>query len=156
MFEEEGVIMNFDEFKTLLEKYGQSHIVKSYERLDDEGKEKLMQQVAKIDFEKMKDLYALSQTKIEMKDAIIEPMAYQDSAKLSAEEKTEIIELGEAAIRSGKLAIVTMAGGQGTRLGHDGPKGTYDLGLESHKSLFEIQCDILKAAQAKYNVTVPW
>ncbi|MBR3887847.1 MAG: UDPGP type 1 family protein [Clostridia bacterium] len=148
--------MNFDEFKALLEKYGQSHIAKSYERLNDEGKENLMQQVARIDFEKMKDLYALSQTKVEMKDAIIEPMAYQDSAKLSAEEKAEIIELGEAAIRAGKLAIVTMAGGQGTRLGHDGPKGTYDLGLESHKSLFEIQCDILKAAQEKYGVTVPW
>jgi hypothetical protein len=91
-----------------------------------------------------------------MKDAVIEPMSYQDSAKLLEEEKAEMIKIGEAAIKSNKLAIVTMAGGQGTRLGHDGPKGTYDLGLDSHKSLFEIQCDILKNAQEKYGVTVPW
>ncbi len=43
-----------------------------------------------------------------------------------------------------KIAAVTMAGGQGTRLGHNGPKGTFDIGLESHKSLFEILCDRLK------------
>lgn len=148
--------MNLEEAKKILDQYNQGHLWKSYERLDESGKEKLLEQIERIDFEKMKDLYALSQTKVEMKDAVIEPMAYQDSAKLSAEERAEIIALGEEAIRANKLAIVTMAGGQGTRLGHDGPKGTYDLGLDSHKSLFEIQCDILKAAQEKYGVTVPW
>lgn len=148
--------MNLEEAKKILDQYNQGHLWKSYERLDESGKENLLEQIERIDFEKMKDLYALSQTKVEMKDAVIEPMAYQDSAKLSAEERAEIIALGEEAIRANKLAIVTMAGGQGTRLGHDGPKGTYDLGLDSHKSLFEIQCDILKAAQEKYGVTVPW
>ena len=148
--------MNYEDLKVLVEKYGQGHILKSYERLNDTEKEKLLQQVARIDFDKMKDLYNLSQTKVEMADAVIEPMAYTDSSKLSDEELAEIIALGEAAIKNGKLAVVTMAGGQGTRLGHNGPKGTYDLGLDSHKSLFEIQCDILKAAKEKYDVYVPW
>lgn len=49
-----------------------------------------------------------------------------------------------------------MAGGQGTRLGHNGPKGTYDLGLPSHKSLFEILCDGLKETMQKCGVAVPW
>ncbi len=49
-----------------------------------------------------------------------------------------------------------MAGGQGTRLGHNGPKGTFDLGLESHKSIFEILCDTLKLAKKQYDVVVPW
>ena len=49
-----------------------------------------------------------------------------------------------------------MAGGQGTRLGFDGPKGTFDLGLESHKTLFEILCDNLKEAKKTYGVTIPW
>ena len=49
-----------------------------------------------------------------------------------------------------------MAGGQGTRLGHSGPKGTYDLGLDSHKSIFEILCDTLNKARNKYEVNIPW
>ena len=49
-----------------------------------------------------------------------------------------------------------MAGGQGTRLGHNGPKGTYDIGLDSHKSLFELLCDSLKEEGKKYGVTIPW
>lgn len=148
--------MNLEDAKKMLEQYNQQHLWKSYERLNESGKEKLLGQISRIDFEKMQDLFALSQTKTEMQDATIEPMAYQDSAKMTAEQKNELIKLGEEVIKAGKLAIVTMAGGQGTRLGHNGPKGTYDLGLDSHKSLFEIQCDILKEAQKKYGVTVPW
>ena len=64
--------------------------------------------------------------------------------------------IGEEAIKQGKLAVVTMAGGQGTRLGHSGPKGTYDIGLASHKSIFEILCDNLKEAKEKYHVDIPW
>ena len=135
--------MNLEDAKKMLEQYNQQHLWKSYERLNESGKEKLLGQISRIDFGKMNDLFALSQKKVEMKDAVIEPMEYQDAAKLTSEEKAELIALGEDVIRAGKLAIVTMAGGQGTRLGHNGPKGTYDLGLDSHKSLFEIQCDIL-------------
>ena len=64
--------------------------------------------------------------------------------------------IGKKAIREGKLAAVTMAGGQGTRLGHDGPKGTFDIGLDSHKSLFELLCDSLKEEGKKYGVIIPW
>lgn len=44
----------------------------------------------------------------------------------------------------------------GTRLGHNGPKGTFDLGLENHKSIFEILCDNLKEAYTKYQIYIPW
>jgi len=60
------------------------------------------------------------------------------------------------AIKEGELAVVTMAGGQGTRLGHNGPKGTYDIGLDSHKSLFELLSDGIKEEAKKYGVTIPW
>ena len=49
-----------------------------------------------------------------------------------------------------------MAGGQGTRLGHNGPKGTYDIGLNSHKSLFELLSDHLKEEGKKCDVMIPW
>lgn len=79
-----------------------------------------------------------------------------DKAKLSNEEIQKYSEIGIEQIKKGKLAAVTMAGGQGTRLGHNGPKGTFDLGLDSHKSIFEILCDTLKLARKKYGVVVPW
>ena len=44
----------------------------------------------------------------------------------------------------------------GTRLGHNGPKGTFDFGLESHKTIFEVLCDSLKEASQKYKVSIPW
>ncbi len=44
----------------------------------------------------------------------------------------------------------------GTRLGHNGPKGTFDFGLESHKSIFEVLCDTLKEACKKYEISIPW
>ena len=65
-------------------------------------------------------------------------------------------EAGLEELKKGGLAVVTMAGGQGTRLGHDGPKGTYDIGLPSHKSLFELQCDQLKESREITGVTIPW
>lgn len=148
--------MNYDEFEKVLKENGQEHVIKSYERLDSDKREKLMKQVAEIDFLKMHDLYQLTKTKIESQDSVIEPIDYEDGNKLSEEEGREYISLGEAVMKEGRHAVVTMAGGQGTRLGHTGPKGTFDLGLESHKSLFEIQCDTLKEANEKYGVTLPW
>ena len=44
----------------------------------------------------------------------------------------------------------------GTRLGHTGPKGTYDIGLPSHKSIFEILTDTMKMYKEKYNIAIPW
>jgi UDP-N-acetylglucosamine/UDP-N-acetylgalactosamine diphosphorylase len=78
-----------------------------------------------------------------------------DKFKLNENYK-EFESIGKKAICEGKLAAVTMAGGQGTRLGHNGPKGTYDIGLDSHKSLFELLSDYLKEEGKKYGVTIPW
>ena len=79
--------MNLEDAKKMLEQYNQQHLWKSYERLNESGKEKLLGQISRIDFGKMQDLFALSQTKAEMKDAVIEPMAYQDSAKMTSEQR---------------------------------------------------------------------
>lgn len=88
-------------------------------------------------------------------DSKIEPIDYTDKSKLSKEEYEKYKAIGEKKIKEGKLAVVTMAGGQGTRLGHSGPKGTYDLGLDTHKSIFEILTDTLNEARKKYEVDIP-
>ena len=92
----------------------------------------------------------------DLEDVVIEPIDYVDKSKLTATETKEYEEKGINAIKDNKFAVVTMAGGQGTRLGHSGPKGTFDMGLPSHKSLFELLCDTLKRANDEYGVIIPW
>ena len=118
--------------------------------------EEFMDKILSINFEQLNKLYEKAIKKEEIKQAKVEPISYVDKDKLSNEEREKYEKIGKKIIKEGKYAVVTMAGGQGSRLGHDGPKGTYDFGLESHKSIFEVLCDNLKEAYKKYEVYVPW
>lgn len=140
----------------ILKKYHQEHLLNGYEKLSDEDKIELLNQILTIDFNQIEDLFNNVDKKVELGSSKIEPISYMEKDKLSEKEYNHYHEIGAQAISANKLAVVTMAGGQGTRLGHSGPKGTFDLGLDSHKCIFEILCDSLKESNEKYQVTVPW
>ena len=144
-----------EEAKVILKKYNQEHLLNGYENLDEKKQKQLLDQIMNIDFELIKSLYANTTKEESENEDVIEPMEYLDKNKLYDNYKY-YENIGKHAIQEGKLAAVTMAGGQGTRLGHSGPKGTYDIGLDSHKSLFELLSDYLKEEGQKYNVTIPW
>jgi len=148
--------MNYEDFVQKVTSYGQEHLIKLYERLDEEGKERLLKQVADIDFEETKRLYELTKEKKEFNDVEIKPIEACDASSLSDEERERLTNIGIKTIKEGKLAVVMMAGGQGTRLGHNGPKGTFDFGLDSHISIFESFVKQFKEAEEKYGVSVPW
>ena len=141
--------------KAYLKKYGQEHLLNHYEKLDEKHKQELLKQIENIDFELVTHLYQNTKKEVKHGEDEITPIDYLDKYKLN--DKYKYYEnIGKRAIKEGKLAAITMAGGQGTRLGHDGPKGTFDIGLDSHKSLFELLCDSLKEEGKKYGVTIPW
>jgi len=144
-----------EEIKAILKKYKQEHLLNSYENMNNEDKEKLLEQLESIDYELINSLYNNIKKEEKFSNIKVEPIEYVDKSKLYDDYK-HYEQIGEKEIRQGKLAAVTMAGGQGTRLGHQGPKGTFDIGLESHKSLFELLCDSLKKAGKKYDVIIPW
>lgn len=144
-----------EEVKAVLSKYNQEHLLNGFDNLDERNQKVLLNQIMNIDFELINSLYTNIKKEDNENNDKIEPMEYLDKNKLYDNYKY-YENLGKHAIESGKLAAVTMAGGQGTRLGHSGPKGTYDIGLDSHKSLFELLCDSLKNAGKKYGVTIPW
>ena len=146
---------DLQEVKETLKKYGQEHLLNGYDKLDEKGKKQLIEQIENLDFELIKSLYENTAKAEKPIDAKIEHIAYLDKYKLKDKFKY-YQEIGEKEIKKGKLAAVTMAGGQGTRLGHDGPKGTYDIGLDSHKSLFELLSENIKNEAKKYGVVVPW
>ena len=146
---------DLEEIRRTLKKYNQEHLLNFYEKLDEQKQGKLLEQIENIDFELINSLYDKTKKENVNENAKIEPIDFIDKYKLNENYK-HYEEIGEKAIRAGKLAVVTMAGGQGTRLGHNGPKGTFDIGLDSHKSLFELLLDYIKEQNAKYNVQIPW
>ena len=141
----------------ILKMYNQEHIIKLIEKLDEDKKQGLIEQISKIDFHQLKELYDNTKKEIEIKENKIEPLPYLDKKKLSEEQKGEFQRLGEAILEKGEYAVVTMAGGQGTRLGHPGPKGTFKLDVYGKgKYLFEILAENLKEANQKYGKIIPW
>lgn len=140
-----------------LKKYGQEHLLKQYYRINDEKKkEEYLDSLLTIDYAQVKELCEKCEEKPSFTESKIEPINYIDKAKLDGKDFSKYEAAGTKAIKNGELAVVTMAGGQGTRLGHNGPKGTYDIGLDSHKSIFEILTDTLKEARDKYKTDIPW
>ena len=141
----------------ILKEYHQEHIIKLLEKLDEEKRKELIKQIETIDFHQIMELYNSTKKEIEFKESKIEPLKYLDKAKLTEKQKERFDKLGENAVKEGQYAVVTMAGGQGTRLGHTGPKGTFKLDVYGKgKYLFEILAENLKQANQKYGVIIPW
>ena len=149
--------MEYLKLKEKLEKYNQQQLLKFYEELSEKQQQELLNQINNIDLEQVEELFSLTKKQPEKSiEDKIEPIKYIDRLKLSTEETEEYTKIGENILEAGKFAFVTLAGGQGTRLGHTGPKGTYKIGISPDKSLFEILCENLKRARNKYKVNIPW
>ncbi|MCZ6837625.1 MAG: UDPGP type 1 family protein, partial [Planctomycetota bacterium] len=86
----------------------------------------------------------------------LEPAAYYSSVPDGAYDPVEYRNAGETLIREGRVAAFTVAGGQGTRLGWRGPKGTYPSTNVTGKPLFRVVAEQIIAAEKKYNVAIPW
>lgn len=147
----------YKKVKELLEEHNQEHLLKQYERFDkEEDRQRFLNEILTINFSQMEELYKNSQSDPVFFKSKLEPVDYIDKSRLSPDKFLQYKRIGDEKIRSGKLAVLTMAGGQGTRLGFNGPKGEYDIGLKSHKSIFEILSDTITDAEKKYNVNIPW
>ena len=141
----------------LLKSYNQTHIIDLFNKLDEDKKQDLIEQINKIDLHQIMELYENTKKEAEFKENKIEAITYFDKEKLDKNKKEKWDEIGESIIRNGEYAVITMAGGQGTRLGHTGPKGTFKLDVYGKgKYLFEILAENLKEANQKYNTVIPW
>ena len=134
----------------LLKKYNQEQVLAFYNTLPKEEKELL------IDFEKLISLYNEFQKDVSYTDAVITPLEHVEETKLSSYIKSKYVKKGEEIIENGGLAVITLAGGQGTRLGLSLPKGFFEVETNPKKSLFQIQCETLQMANIKYNTVIHW
>ncbi len=144
--------MTYEQAKKLLEEKKQTQLLTYYDELDEAGKAKLLQAIENISWD-FEDALA-NPVDMSGKDRDIKPIA---GLRLSAIEnrKAEFEKIGVQAIKDGKVAAVLLAGGMGTRLGVDGPKGAYDIGVTKPLYIFEQQMKNLAEVNKKCGVFVP-
>lgn len=125
--------MNQDNIRQLLEKYGQTHLLQFEDSISDSEKDILYNQIASVDWDFLKSLNKDSADNL----SVIEPL---DALSIDAinEKKSIYNSIGTKAIQEGKLCLLLLAGGQGTRLGHDKPKGCFNMGITKEMSIFSL------------------
>ena len=128
--------MTLEEAKAKLKQFGQEHVLKYYDELSVEEKEALLTQIDETD---MTVFEACKNRAEAAKKGVITPLAAMELDEIEAG-RDQFTKLGLEAIRSGKVGAVLLAGGMGTRLGSDDPKGMYNIGLT--KDLYIFQCII--------------
>lgn len=116
--------------KEKLAKFGQEHLLRYYDELTDEQKQMLLEQIADTDFS------VVRVGKSDEERGVIEPIPCMELDEINAH-FDEFAAEGFKAIREGKVGAVLLAGGMGTRLGSDGPKGVYNIGVTHDLFIFE-------------------
>ncbi len=141
-----------------LHQYGQQHLLNHAHSLPGNLKTQFLNTLGSIDFELVHTLSTnfLKEDNALVDFAALSPLNSQSVSSLSSAQTRELTQLGVSQISRGKVAVLLVAGGQGTRLGFDGPKGAYDIGLKSGRSLFELQAQRLKYISSKFNALLPW
>ena len=124
--------MNLDTAKKILKDNGQEQLLRYYEELDDKRRAELLEDISKINFS-VTDCINQCATDKNLKN--IAPINAKNLDEINAN-RTEYADEGLKLLRAGKVAAVILAGGQGTRLGFDKPKGMYDIGVTHKLSIF--------------------
>lgn len=139
---------------------GQAHIIKYWNELSDIQKDKLIKQIESIDFESLEQMYRekVSANKSPDNKGVLEPIDIIRTPGTSQEVAyaEDAFKKGQELLRAGKVATVLVAGGQGSRLGFDGPKGIYPISPIKKKSLFELHAEKILALNHYYHTNIPW
>lgn len=125
--------MTLEEAKKKLEANGQMHVLKYYDELSEAEKAALLQQIDDTDFEVLKNAKNLGHASQRGK---FEPLACMQLSEIE-KRHDEFTKIGTDAIKAGKVAACLLAGGMGTRLGSDDPKGMYNIGLTKEVFIFQ-------------------
>lgn len=144
----------------LLAIHGQQHILAFYNELDSAQQQSLLEQIDNLDFTQIPswiDNYVKNDSPLDVPADFAPAPSYTPQPSTSQQEKYDKAKkLGEELISSGKVAAFVVAGGQGTRLGFDGPKGNLPISPVKNKTLFQLFAEIVLAAAKKYSASLPW
>ncbi|KAJ3364311.1 UDP-N-acetylglucosamine pyrophosphorylase [Allomyces javanicus] len=150
-----------DALRAKYEAAGQGHVFTFWPTLSATEQAELAAQLSSIDPARVNRIHAaaMAASRVDPSTASIAPLpttAFQSSASVDAETMVKYRQRGLATIKAGQVGVLLMAGGQGTRLGSAAPKGCYDIGLPSGKSLFQLQAERLRRLQTVAGGTLLW
>lgn len=122
--------MNYNEAADKLKGFGQEHVLKYFEELSGEQQEQLLTQIDRTDFTVINQAARIG------KRGHIAPIRAMTIDEINAG-RENFENIGTEAIKKGKVGAVLLAGGMGTRLGSDAPKGMYDIGISRPVYIFQ-------------------
>ena len=146
--------MNYAEAEKMLNKCGQGHVLAFWKKLSKKNQESLLAQIATIEPKNVK--YC--------QDALSKGAEVPDSSKgkapkvavLKGKKLADAIAVGEEELKAGRVAALLVAGGQGSRLGYDGPKGCYSIGPVTGAPLFYFHARKILARGNRYGASIPF
>ena len=143
------------------ERAGQGHAFSFYNELSSEAQKQLLDEAGEIDLGEIDRLTRTllakdAATGVDLTD--LAPAPYERRPENGGDAKAwkDAKAAGEAALRAGRVAAFTVAGGQGTRLGYDGPKGTFPVTPIKQKTLFQVFAEKVRAAGVRYGKPLHW
>lgn len=144
--------MDVYELRKRLEEYGQEHLLRFWDELDEKHRAVLFEELSSLKLDGVSRCFARATASMgngkEFLDDKIEPIpsdSIESPMNSNEDDVARYMDMGLKEIADGKVAVLLMAGGQGSRLGVDYPKGMYDVGLPSGSTLFRLQAEkILK------------
>jgi UDP-N-acetylglucosamine/UDP-N-acetylgalactosamine diphosphorylase len=148
--------MDKQRYSSKLKPYKQEHLIQFWDKLSDDERSLLTQQIDSIDFELLNELASKKSQQVdiaELAKKALSPKAIR--LDCTPEQTKSARAAGEDAIRNGHVGMVLVAGGQGTRLGFDLPKGMFPIAPLSQRTLFQMHVDSLRGAMKKYQCEIP-
>jgi len=160
-----GSLHTYDTLLARLRLVNQEHVLRHYPSLSTEEKAALLAQLATLELEALPSLidrYVTRKPVFELPPGV-KPAPYYSLSSPAGEtggtlawDPARARAIGEDLLKAGKVAAFVVAGGQGSRLGYEGPKGCYPAGAVSKKPLFQMFAEQLLAVAARYGKAVPW
>ena len=150
--------MSENQLREVASRHGQDHVFRFWDELDSAGRDQLLSDVSQVDFSLMDHLAAewIKSSPPASAFSRIDPVPVIPVVDPARPDARAALEVGEEALRAGRIGLFLVAGGQGTRLGFDGPKGSYPIGGLTGKSLFQYHAEKILNLQRRYGCVLPW
>lgn len=149
-----------NDIRAKLQSIGQTNVLRFIDQLDDAGKKKLLGQLAALDLNhiaKLADTYVKHKPHVPLPSEINPVTAYPRVADDARRQLyRDALAKGRELLSQGKVAAFLVAGGQGTRLGYDGPKGEFPITPVKNKPLFQVFAEQLLAHSRDFGKPIPW